>query len=97
MNTRKLVLINVIIGLVIVGLPSRSIDWANRLVEWGILSGVGADHLLTFPDAFHNLGISWPNILTIAGLFVVGNTVIRLVSEVRSTPNSPPISQLGTR
>ncbi len=93
MNTRKIVAINMLIGLIILGLPSRSIAWANRLVEWGILSGVGADHLITFPDSLHNLGISWPNMLTIAGLIIVGNTVIRLVSGVRSTPNSPHIAQ----
>lgn len=93
MNTRKIVAINLLIGLIVIGLPSQSIAWANRLVEWGILSGVGADHLITLPDTLHNLGISWPNMLTIAGLIIVGNTVIRLVSEVRSTPNSPHIAQ----
>ncbi|MFT7022399.1 MAG: hypothetical protein ACJA07_001483 [Rhodococcus sp. (in: high G+C Gram-positive bacteria)] len=93
MNTRKIVVINMLIGLAILSLPSRSIEWANKLVEWGVLSGVGAEHLITLPDALHNLGISWPNMLTIAGLIIVANTVIRLVSEVRSTPNSPHIAQ----
>lgn len=92
MTPLRILVINVVMAGLIVGLPTRSITWANRMVETGLLAGVGAPHLVTFPDAVHNLGISWPNIATIAGLFIVINTLIRLVSEVRSTPNGPQMS-----
>lgn len=85
MTPRIYFLANVLFLAAVFVLPAWSVTAANLTAETGLLSPVGARHVFVL-HWVNDMGVGFFNLLTLAGLLTIGNTLLATLSRLRSTP-----------